>query len=117
MPEAVIGSTPGPAQVDNLSTLATRGGAGAGVAMKLLQSGFNVDALRPQDTLRRDDWIFFDNTVVDIARTRLIGIADLIRQGLVMNLPNALGHTRVEWERIGDMDPAEISMAAVTEGR
>src|SRR5690606_23513867 len=62
-------------------------------------------------------WVQFDNTVIEIARHRLIGVGDLIERGLTYNVPNAMGVTKIEWERSGDMGPAELSMAGVTEGR
>ena len=94
------------------------GFAGSGlVAQRLLESGFNVNALRTNDVLRKDEWINFDNAVVSIARQRLIGVADLMGAGLSYPVANALGITRVEWETISDMEPAEINMSGVTEGR
>lgn len=94
------------------------GFSGAGpVAQRLLQSGFNVNALRTQDLLRKDEWVQFDNRVVEIARHNLIGVADLMSRGLTYDVANAMGVTQLEWERMGDLGPAEISMAGVTEGR
>jgi uncharacterized linocin/CFP29 family protein len=105
-----------PAQVDVLSTQGGVMGGGA-VAMRLMQNGFNVEALRTQDFLRRDAWTQFDNTVVEISRHELMGVGDLMSRGLTYNVPNAMGVTRIEWERMGDMGPAEMNMAGVTEGR
>jgi uncharacterized linocin/CFP29 family protein len=101
-------------QMDLLSD--AQGGM-SGVGARLLAANFNPQALRTNATLRRDEWVHFDNTVIDIARQRMIGVADLLSRGLVYNLPNALGKTEISWERISDMDPAEVSMAGVTEGR
>jgi uncharacterized linocin/CFP29 family protein len=106
-----------PATVD---TIRSQGGGivGSGlVAQRLLDGNFSVESLRTQDFLRKDAWTQFDNVVIEIARHRLIGVGDLIERGLVYNVPNALGVTRIEWERIGDMGPAELNMDAVTEGR
>jgi len=86
-----------------------------GVAAKLLASGGNVNSLRTLGTLRKDEWIAFDNAVVEIGRKRLIGVADLLSRGLVYNLPNALGHTKLEWEKVSDMDPAGLSMSGISE--
>lgn len=98
------------------------GGAGGfsasgGVAAALLSSGMNVNALRTNDVLRRDEWINYDTTVVEIARERLIGVADLLAAGLRYDLPNAMGTTKLEWEQISDMTEAELSMSGVTPGR
>lgn len=90
---------------------------GAQTALKLLQSGFNVNVLRDNTVLKKDEWIHFDNAVIGVARQRLVGVADLMSAGLSTPIKNALGRTRVEWQRQGDMTPAEISMSGVTEGR
>ena len=91
--------------------------ASGSVAQRLLSSGMNVNALRTNDTLRKDEWITYDTTVVEIARERLGGVTDLVSAGLRYDLPNAMGTTKLEWERITDMDPAEMSMSGVTAGR
>lgn len=88
-------------------------GGGALVAQKLLQSGFNVNALRTNDTLRKDEWKLYDTAVVGIAKARLNGVADLISRGLTMKLNNALGVTRVEWETDTDLTPAALSMSGI----
>ncbi len=91
--------------------------ASGSTAMRLLQSGFNVNSLRTNDVLRKDEWELFDETVVEVARQRLVGVADLLQKGLRLPVANALGTTRVEWETVSDMDPAEVNMAGVTEGQ
>lgn len=91
--------------------------SGAGVARVLAYNNFNIQALRTQDYLRKDAWTHMDRAVMDIARHELVGVGDLMSRGLTYNLPNAMGTTRIEWERIGDMGPADMNMAGVTEGR
>lgn len=106
-----------PAQVD---TVVNEGGilnASGDVAERLMANNFNVNALRTQDYLPRDSWVQFDNAIISIARQELIGVGDLISRGLTYNVPNALGVTRIEWQRTGDLGPAEMNMAGVTEGR
>lgn len=118
MPENNL-NAPAAVEIFNPTAINAQSGlfAAGGPGMKLLRSGFDVQALRTLDVLRNRDWVAVDNAVVDVARAQLLGIADLLARGLTFPLPNALGVTRVEWERISDMDPAEISMAGVTEGR
>lgn len=89
--------------------------ASGSVAARMMASGFNINALRTQGTLRKDEWIQYDTAVVEIARSRLVGVADLVSRGLTYNLPNALGTTRLEWEKISDMDPAVITMSGISE--
>lgn len=91
--------------------------SGQGVAAKLLANGMNVNALRTNGTLRKDEWIMYDKAVVEIARRNLLGVQDLMSRGLVYNLPNALGHTRLEWEKVSDMDPAIVTMSGISESQ
>jgi uncharacterized linocin/CFP29 family protein len=107
-----------PAQVDVIQGNGSGGFQGLGpVAQALMASNFNINALRTQGLLRKDEWVLFDNAVVEVAQHNLIGVGDLMSRGLTMNVPNALGVTQIEWERVSDMGPAEISMAGVTPGR
>jgi len=80
------------------------------VAMRLLQSGFNPLALRTLAVLRKEEWIQFDQKLIEIARQRLRGVADLMGAGLTFPLSNGMGTTVVQWEQVSDMDPAIRSM-------
>lgn len=103
---------------DSIQNIGRAGsGLNGSVAAKLLASGFNANALRTNGTLQKDEWIAFDNTVIDIARKRLVITQDLMSRGLTYSLPNALGHTRLEWETISDMDPAIITMSGLSESQ
>ena len=107
-----------PVQINETVTFNGNGTSASGsVAQRLLASNFNVNALRTNGTLRRDEWIAYDNAVIDIARRQLVGVADLMSRGLVYNLPNALGKTRLEWERVGDMDPAVVTMSGISQSQ
>ncbi len=110
---------PGPVIISD--AIAQQQGGGmvgfGGVAGRLLESGFNLNSLRTLDVLRKDEWKSFDEVLVEIARARLVGVADLFSAGLTFNLPDPLGTTILEWEDVSDMDPAEISMSGVTEGQ
>jgi len=108
------------------------------VADLLAASKFDANALRPwtgadgrsyithngvavpinnASTLRKDEWKQMDEAVLDIARYRLTGIADLESRGLVYNIANGLGTTVMEYENISDMNDAEVDMDGETEGR
>ncbi len=93
----------------NISTQST-------VAQRLMQTGFQTSALRTLGVLRKEEWIQFDEALIQIARQRLVGVGDLLSAGLRFDIANALGTTRLEWERISDMEPAELSMSGVKEG-
>jgi hypothetical protein len=60
-------------------------------------------------TLRHEEGIVYDNVLIEVARTRLNGIADLQKRGLVKNL-GGLGTIISMWERQGDMTGAKIDM-------
>ena len=97
--------------------VATSSPISGSVAQRLLMHNFNVSALRTFDTLRKDEWIHYDQAVTRVAQQRLIGVQDLFSRGLVYNLPNALGKTVLEWEKVSDMNPAQVSMDGVTNGQ
>src|SRR5688500_7844460 len=78
------------------------------VAQRLMNGGFNINVLRTNDTLRKDEWKLYDTALVTVARKRLIGVGDLLSRGLVMRINNALGITRIEWETVNEMTPADI---------
>lgn len=71
-------------------------------------------ALRTADTLRHEEWKFFDEELVKEATIRLVGVADLISAGLVKNVPNALGKTVFGYEKLTDMDPATTSLDGIS---
>lgn len=84
-------------------------------AHRLSNSGLNVNSLRTNALLRKDEWKRLDDAVVNIARGRLVGIQDLQSAGLTRDL-GGLGVLIAEYEKVGDMEPAEQSLAGVTEG-
>ena len=65
-------------------------------------------------TLRRDEWKQLDDAILPIARTRLNGIQDLVDNGLVFNLGNAMGTTVLEYHDVSDGMEAVITMDGVT---
>jgi uncharacterized linocin/CFP29 family protein len=75
-----------------------------------LSGAVSAQVLRTGDTLRHEEWKFFDDAVIAEAVIRLVGVADLISNGQVINVPNALGKTVFGYERVTDMDPAQTSL-------
>jgi hypothetical protein len=67
--------------------------------------------LRTADTLQKDEWIALDTALIEEGKIRLRGIADLIAAGLTIPVTNAMGKTIFQWERVTDMDPADVSMS------
>src|SRR5690606_22085718 len=97
--------------IDTISSVGGSLRASGDVAMRLLQANFNVNALRTNDILRKDEWKLFDQAIVEVARKRLVGVGALMSRGLTFNVNNALGTTQIEWQRVGHMTPAEVSMS------
>lgn len=107
------------------------------VAAKLAATNFNVNALRPYiggdgrtyvttyneggepiavplhqnvATLREDEWEEMDRVLLEISRARLQGVGDLESRGLSLNLTNGFGTTIFKYERVSDMNDAEMNM-------
>ena len=87
------------------------------VASRLLANDMNASALRTNDTLRYDEWKQLDEAVMQISRQRMVGAGDLISAGLSFNLGDGLGTTVLQTENVGDMEAAQMDMAADTEGK
>jgi len=68
-------------------------------------------------TLRRDEWKMLDTAVMDIARTRLNAIQDLIDRNLVYDLANGFGTTVLEWHDRSDSQEAVQTMDGITRGK
>lgn len=67
--------------------------------------------------LRRDEWKQLDDVLVDVGRTRLGGIQDLIDNNLVFNLNNAMGTTVLEWHDVNVEMDAVVSMDGITRSK
>jgi uncharacterized linocin/CFP29 family protein len=130
MPEGNLngGQVGAQASIDTMSSTGDgRTLVSGSVAQRLLASNFDINVLRPCATpiqdgltvngvLLDEEWKHFDRTVMDISRERLPVVTDLIRRGLVMNLPNAMGVMTLEWERVkSDLLDAEVTMSGLTE--
>lgn len=101
----------------DLINLGAGGMVGIGaIAQRLLLNGFNINALRTNDILRKEEWLLLDQTVIDVARARLVGVADLLTAGLTLNLSNAFGTTVVQHQKVSDMTGAQVDMHGLTEG-
>lgn len=106
------------------------------VADKLMSVNFDVGALRPwagkdgrsyisvnrgntvrniavgnaNTTLRKDDWKMLDKAVLKAAMARLRVVSDLRAAGLTFTIPNGMGKTVLEYEKMSDINDATISM-------
>ena len=76
-----------------------------------------TNALQTNGTLRRDEWKALDEMVLEISRTRLSGIQDLIDNNLTKSLGNAMGTTVLEYHSISDAMEADLTMDGVTRSK
>lgn len=83
-------------------------------AAALAGGKLTAEALRTLDTLRHEEWKFFDDVLINEALIRLVGVADLINAGLTRPVPNALGKTVFGYEKVTFMDPAEVSLDGIS---
>jgi uncharacterized linocin/CFP29 family protein len=117
------------------------GAAHGPVAQRLVNSGMSTNALRPyiaedgrayitvndgdklkaiptiNATLRKDEWKQYDTALLRVTEERLIGIADLMSRGLTHNINNGLGKTVLEYEDLGDVNDADLSMDGLNRGQ
>ena len=90
--------------------------SGGSPARYLAVNGLNaIGGLRTNEVLRKEEWQMLDDTLVGVARQRLIGIGDLISRGLSFNL-GGLGILLSQYEKLGDMSAADVDYAGVTDG-
>ena len=82
------------------------------VAQRFLNSRGDVGSMRSLAVLQKDEWDQYDQAVVQIAQERFSFISDLMGAGLRYGLSNPMGVMSVTWDRISDMDPAQIDMTA-----
>lgn len=118
MPDQIITPASGPASMD-MFMMQDNGviKATGSVAQKLLASNFNINALRLNNVLRKEEWLQFDERLIEISRQRLRAVADVLEAGLTLNLANGMGTTVVQWETSSDMDPAIRSMDGLNRDR
>ena len=83
--------------------------------IKLFGNAQSQQLVANDSTLRHDEHLAYDQALIETARVRLGGIADLQAAGLVTNL-GGLGTLLSMYERIGDMNDASVSMDGITEG-
>lgn len=84
--------------------------------LRALQEGREITSseLRTLDILRKNEWEYYDEQLVSFAMTRLRLVADLRAAGLVRPVPNALGKTIFQYEKMTDMNPAGISLDGIS---
>ena len=77
---------------------------------KLLENGMQINALRTNTLLHKDEWELLDSRVVQISANVLRAIADMRALGLTTNL-GGLGVLVSQFEQVSEMSPASVNMA------
>ncbi|MCL2236517.1 MAG: bacteriocin family protein [Defluviitaleaceae bacterium] len=99
----------------NLEQLLAINGLAGNSAKMLIANGMNLDTLRTNTVLQKDDWEDLDNRVIAVAQERLVVVSDLVERGLTYDL-GGIGKTVSMWQTSGDMSPANVSMEPDSEG-
>lgn len=76
---------------------------------RFFKSGFNVNALRTNTLLMKDDWTYLDDRVVEVSSTILNGIADLESMGLSFS-NGGLGTMISQYHQASAMRAATVTM-------
>ena len=82
--------------------------------VRLLESGFDFEAVREFSVLAEGEWEMLDSRIIAAARKQLVGVQDLIDEGLTHDLGD-LGTFVTSWQLASDFDPANVSMSAQEE--
>lgn len=88
---------------------------GGSIAQRLLANNLNMECLRTNATLRDDEWEELDRVAIDAFNDPLIAVDDLRSRGLTHDL-GGLGTLVSQYNRISEMNEAEVSMWASMDG-
>lgn len=72
----------------------------------------NTDTL-----LTKDEWIYLDTAITRVARQPLRAVDFLRSRGLVYTIPNGMGTTILQTQRMSDAGSANISMDGIVRGK
>jgi uncharacterized linocin/CFP29 family protein len=84
--------------------------AAAQFAQRFLASNGDINQFRSMSVLREDDWREFDSVVTNVARDRFSLVTDLMSRGLTRGLTNPLAVTQLSWDRVSEMNDAQVDM-------
>lgn len=93
-----------------------RGADGRSYVTRMVNGKPQVMVTNAPASLPREAWIAFDTAVVRAVKERLRFVADIRAGGLEYNLPNGMAHTVLQYQTVGDITPATISMDPIRRG-
>lgn len=100
-----------------LATLQDMTAKGMSTAQQFLALNMDTRALRTNATLRYDEWKHFDTAVIEAARDRLVGWADLVGRNLRFGIGNGMASTLLVSEKVNNPGTAILSMDGLTPQR
>ena len=89
---------------------------GGSVVQQLSQGGFNINSLRTNATLRKDEWQMLDRAIIEVARIRLRAVNDLLSRGLRFTV-DGMRTTVLQWQTQSRTEEVNVSMDAQAMGR
>lgn len=75
---------------------------------------YREQRIQTNATLRKDEWVRLDETLIEAARERLVIVEDLRAAGLTYNV-GGLGVLISEWEKSSEITDAEVTMDGESE--
>lgn len=82
----------------------------------LMANGFDVQCLRTNTTLRKDEWEMLDTIIIEVARNRLRAAQDLFARGLVKPV-DGMATTILQWQTQSRTGEVNVNMDPQVEGR
>lgn len=74
-----------------------------------------VEVFNAPATLRKDEWKQIDDSVMRVAYTQMRLFSDIRSRGLTYSIPNGMGKTVLEFEKLSDVSGAITSMDGIRE--
>lgn len=68
-------------------------------------------------TLKKEEWVYFDDVLVREARPVLRVVSRLVQDGLVFNLPDAMANPVIQRQTMTDFGDASLSMYGIQKSR
>ena len=91
------------------------GKVGGSIAARVAAGCFHVNQMRTNALLLKDEWQLLDSKIVEVARPRLRGVADLLTRGLKTTV-NGMQITVLQWQTQSRTSDVTTSMSPQVSG-